>query len=63
MAERIHYGEDPLQFAELSVHAARLCGDDAELIALNGASHFDVVDPRTKEFARVRQAVVEMISE
>jgi acetyl esterase/lipase len=48
----------PLEISERYVQAAQLHGEDAELIALQGANHFDVVDPRTKEFGLVRDAAV-----
>jgi acetyl esterase/lipase len=50
----------PLEISERYVHTAQLRGDNAELIVLRGASHFDVVDPRKKEFALVRAAAVEL---
>jgi dipeptidyl aminopeptidase/acylaminoacyl peptidase len=52
----------PLEISERYVHTAQLRGDDAELIVLEGASHFDVVDPRTKEFVLVRDAVVALVA-
>jgi dipeptidyl aminopeptidase/acylaminoacyl peptidase len=51
----------PLEISDRYVHTAQLRGDDAKLIALEGAGHFDVVDPRTKEFALIRQAAVELL--
>jgi acetyl esterase/lipase len=48
----------PLEISERYARAAQLRGDDAELIVLQGASHFDVVDPRKKEFVLVREAAV-----
>jgi acetyl esterase/lipase len=51
----------PFEISERYVQAAQFCGDDVELIALQGAGHYDVVDPGTKEFALVRDAVVRLI--
>jgi acetyl esterase/lipase len=50
----------PLEISERYVQTAQLRGDDARLIVLEGASHFDVVDPRKKEFALVRDAAVKL---
>ena len=50
----------PLEISERYVTAARERGDDAELITLENAGHFELVDPRTKEFALVRAAVLSM---
>jgi acetyl esterase/lipase len=50
----------PFEISERYVEAARVRGDDAELILLPDAGHFDLVDPRTKEFALVRAAVVKL---
>jgi len=50
----------PLEISERYVKAARLQGDHAELIALEGSGHFELVDPETKEFALVRDAVREL---
>ena len=39
-------------------HAAALArGDDATLISLQGAGHFECVDPRTREWEKVKNAV------
>lgn len=48
----------PLEISERYAHTAQLRGDNAELIVLQDANHFDVVDPRTKEFALVRAAAI-----
>ena len=53
----------PMEISERYVHAAQLRGDNAELIVLQGASHFDVVDPRKKEFELVRTAAVELTTD
>ena len=51
----------PHEISERYVRMAQLRGDDAELITLEKASHFDLVDPRTKEFALVRQAALALL--
>jgi len=51
----------PHEISERYVRMAQLRGDDAELITLEKASHFDPVDPRTKEFALVRQAALALL--
>jgi acetyl esterase/lipase len=52
----------PLEISERYVQAAQSSGDDAQLIVLPNASHFDVVDPRTKEFAQVLAAAAMLCS-
>ena len=37
-------------------------GDDAELITLEGAGHFELVDPRTKEFRLVRETALSLVN-
>jgi dipeptidyl aminopeptidase/acylaminoacyl peptidase len=53
----------PYEISERYVHAAQLTGDDAELITLENAGHFELVDHRTKEFALVRDAALSLIAE
>ena len=48
----------PLEISERYVQAAQSHGDHAELIVLPEASHFDVVDPRTQEFAQILASAV-----
>jgi hypothetical protein len=38
---------------------ARIVGDDVQLIPLENAGHFEIVDPRTKEFHRLLGAVTD----
>jgi acetyl esterase/lipase len=52
----------PLEISERYVEAARLRGDDAELIALPDAGHFAPVDPRTQEFAQVLSAAMNLLN-
>jgi acetyl esterase/lipase len=51
----------PYEISERYAAAAQARGDDAELIRLEGSGHFELVDPRTKEFERVREAVLGMV--
>jgi acetyl esterase/lipase len=56
----IHGTDDanvPFEISERYARAAQSSGDDVELIALEGAGHFDVVDPRTKAFESVLRVV------
>jgi acetyl esterase/lipase len=41
--------------------AARASGDDAVLLALAGAGHLELIDPRAAEWATVLQAVVQLL--
>jgi acetyl esterase/lipase len=52
----------PYEISERYVRAARARGDDAELIRLEGAGHFEVVDPRTKEFGLVRDTALSLVN-
>lgn len=51
----------PFEISERYVQAARSRGDDATLIALPDASHYDPLDPRTKEFAQVRSCAMTLL--
>jgi len=55
-----HDDSVPLELSERFVRAAQLRGDDAELITLQGAGHFELVDPRKREFALVREAALKL---
>jgi pimeloyl-ACP methyl ester carboxylesterase len=56
----IHGAEDttvPLALStEYHARAARL-GDTMQLVSLPGAEHFEVIDPRAKEWPRVVEAI------
>jgi acetyl esterase/lipase len=52
----------PLRLSEAYVAAARAAGDDATLVRLDGAGHFEPVDPVTSEWQQVRDAVVGVLS-
>lgn len=51
----------PYEISARYVRAAQLRGDNAELITLENAGHFEIVDPRTKEFELVRQCAVSLV--
>ena len=52
----------PYDLAERYVQVARERGDDATLVRLEGADHFDPVDPESSAFERVRHAVRELLT-
>jgi len=52
----------PYEISERYVHAAQMRGDDAELITLEGAGHFELVDPHTKEFRLVRETALSLVN-
>lgn len=43
------------------VAAAQAAGDDAELVTLPGAGHFEVIDPRSAEWPQVERAVLRLV--
>ena len=53
-------GPVPFQLSADYVRAAQAAGDSATLIALEGAHHFEVIDPASAEWAAVEQAVVSL---
>jgi acetyl esterase/lipase len=61
--QRLFAGKDddivPIEISSRYVEAARKKGDDAKLIELPGG-HFEPVDPRTPQWARVAQEVVDL---
>lgn len=64
VAQRLIHGtrDDivPIEIARRYLDAARAAGDDARLIELPGAGHFELVDPRTPEWREVERAVIEL---
>jgi acetyl esterase/lipase len=52
----------PFDLSKDYVSAAKALGDNAELISLEGAHHFELIDPRTKEFEIVRRTTLELLS-
>jgi acetyl esterase/lipase len=52
----------PYEISQRYLQAARASGDDAELITLQDAGHFELVDPRTKEFTLVRDTALSLVN-
>ena len=60
----IHGSRDsnvPLELSTTYVAAAQAKGDDAKLITLEDAAHFELIDPRTKEFEIVKNTVLSLL--
>jgi dipeptidyl aminopeptidase/acylaminoacyl peptidase len=56
----VHGTEDenvPFEISRAYYKAALSKGDDCELITLQGAGHFEVIDPSTREWQQVAGAV------
>lgn len=56
----VHGAKDdvvPIEIAEGFVKRAQKLGDDAKLIRLAGAGHFEAIDPESKEWPAVEDAV------
>ncbi|MDQ4078175.1 MAG: alpha/beta fold hydrolase [Chloroflexota bacterium] len=47
----------PFEISQRYVDAARAQGEEVELVALPGAGHFELIDPETKEWGAVMEAV------
>ena len=54
-------GPVPFEISAEYVQAARAAGDDATLIPLLGAHHFEVVDPTSREWSAVEAALLELL--
>jgi acetyl esterase/lipase len=52
----------PFRLSESYVAAAREDGDDATLVRLDGAGHFEPIDPLAPEFPRVVASVLDLVS-
>lgn len=60
----IHGTDDdqvPYRLSTAFVEAARAAGDDAELITLEGANHFEMIDPQSDDWPRTVEAVRSLI--
>ena len=60
----IHGSRDPdvpYQMSQFYVERAQSLGDDATLVTLKGAGHFEVIDPGSKEHPKVRDAIVQSL--
>jgi acetyl esterase/lipase len=53
-------GPVPFQISADYVRAAQAAGDSATLIALEGAHHFEVIDPSSAEWSAVEQAALSL---
>jgi acetyl esterase/lipase len=66
ISQRLFHGTEdssvPLEISERYVRAAQSRGDDAQLVLLPGAGHFELVDPQTKEFALILAAVKKLFA-
>jgi len=51
----------PFEMSRQYVSTAVAHGDNAELIPLEGAGHFELVDPRTREFERVQEIALSLM--
>ncbi len=51
----------PFAISAAYVEAARAAGDEVELVALEGAGHFEPVDPQAPEWRRVMAAIRELV--
>jgi acetyl esterase/lipase len=64
--QKLFHGTDdtsvPFEISERFVRAARMRGDDAELITLQRAGHFELVDPLKREFRLVRETVLRLVT-
>ena len=51
----------PIEISRRFVEAAARCGEDARLVPLAGAGHFEPVDPRTPEWPIVDRIVLDLL--
>jgi dipeptidyl aminopeptidase/acylaminoacyl peptidase len=51
----------PFEMSAAYVAAAKAKGDDAELIPLDNAGHFELIDPRATEFETVRKTIKSLL--
>ena len=60
----IHGNRDtnvPIEISTRYFDAAKGRGDNVAMIPLEGARHFELIDPRTKEFETVRQTILDLL--
>lgn len=60
----VHGDQDeivPIEIAERFEREARRHGDDCQLIRLPGADHFDVADPRAREWPLIARTIIELL--
>ena len=61
----IHGSDDdqvPVWLSSAFVDAANAAGDHAEFVLLEGAGHFDMVDPQSKHWPRLMGSVASILS-
>jgi pimeloyl-ACP methyl ester carboxylesterase len=51
----------PIEMSRRFLGAAAAAGDDARMIELPDAGHFDLIDPRTHAWAAVEAAVLDLL--
>jgi pimeloyl-ACP methyl ester carboxylesterase len=51
----------PIEISRSYRKAAAAAGDDARLIELEGAGHFELIDPRSREWPAVERAVRDLL--
>jgi len=65
VAQRVLHGDNddvvPLEISRRFVAAAKKSGDDSKLIAVAGAGHFELIDPRSSAWPVVKEAVLELV--
>jgi dipeptidyl aminopeptidase/acylaminoacyl peptidase len=52
----------PFALSEGYVEAARAAGDEATLLALPGTGHFEVIDPRAREWPEIVAAIRRLVA-
>ncbi len=52
----------PLEISERYYTEATLLGDEAKLVALPGAGHFELIDPQSQEWGVVAKEVLELLA-
>lgn len=62
--QRLVHGEKddvvPFEISENYIKAAKAAGDDARLVALPEAGHFELIDPRSAEWPLIQQTLVSL---
>lgn len=65
VAQRILHGVNddvvPISISRAYVAAARKAGDDATIQEIGAAGHFELIDPRSKAWATVKNAVLALV--
>ena len=65
VAQRVLHGANdeivPLEISRRYVAAAKKSGDDAKLIEVAGAGHFELIDPRSAAWPVVKSAVFDLL--